>query len=74
MWEDMCDIEEKWDGVPNMTDRMSDSIRERQYGQYCHNSSQLSQKFKIVDNCQKIHNFLVIVTIVLNCHNYSQLS
>ena len=29
MWEDMCDIEEKWDGVPNMTDRMSDSILER---------------------------------------------
>ena len=51
MWEDMCDIEEKWDGVPNMTDRMSDSILERQYGQYCHNSSQLSQKFTILGNC-----------------------
>ena len=48
MWEDMCDIEEKWDGVPNMADRMSDSIRERQYG---HNSSQLSQKFTTFDNC-----------------------
>ena len=35
----------------NMTDRMSDSIRERQYGQYCNYSPQLSQKFTIIDNC-----------------------
>ena len=58
----------------NMTDRMSDSIRERQSGQYCHNSSQLSQKFLIDDNYHKISQLLIIVTIGHNCHNFSQLS
>ena len=58
----------------NMTDRMSDSIRERQYSQYCHNSSQLSQKFLIDDNYHKVSQLLIIVTIGHNCHNFSQLS
>ena len=54
----------------NMTDRMSDSIRERQYGQNCHHSSQLSQKFTMIDNFHKDSYLLIIVTIVNNCHNY----
>ena len=53
----------------NMTDRMSDSIRERQYDQYCHNSSYLSQNiivtivqdFQNCHTCQNCH-----VTIVVN--------
>ena len=57
-----------------MTDRMSDSIRERQSGQYCHNSSKLSQKFLIDDNYHKISQLLLIVSIGHNCHNFSQLS
>ena len=50
--------------ISNMTDRMSDSIRERQYGQYCHNSSQLSQNVTIVDNCHKNSELFTIFKIV----------
>ena len=53
--------------ISNMTDRMSDSIRERQYGQYCHYSSQLSHKFTVFDNSHKNSQPLINVTI---CHNY----
>ena len=52
----------------NMTDRMSDSICMRQYGHYCHITSELSQRFTIVDNCHKNSQLLIIVTISQNCH------
>ena len=40
------------------------------YGQNCHHSSQLSQKFTMIDNFHKDSYLLIIVTIVNNCHNY----
>ena len=44
----------KLTSLQNMTDRMSDSIRVRQYGQYCINSSQLSQFVTIVTINQRL--------------------
>ena len=55
-----------------MTDRMSDSIRERKYGQNCHKSSQLSQKITIVDICHKnpvsFTIFKIATFVSNNCH------
>ena len=59
----------------NMTETLSDSIRERQYGQYCHKSSQLSQKFTTFDNCHNrsnlshlfmIFKFVTLITFVMS--------
>ena len=55
-----------------MTDRMSDSIRERQYGQYLRNY--LLAEHLILSQPVTIVTIGKIITVVQNNHNWSKLS